>query len=178
MKKQLGKWEWIGLVFTLIAGNLLHFVYEWSGEIPLVGAVSAVNESTWEHMKMFAVPYILFSLVEWIVLRQEKSNILSARAVGLLVGLLAIPMLVYTYKGIYGDDVMWLDILIFQVAVLLAFWVSHALLKGGHLDNGLWQLAGLVILLGIGILFILFTYRPPSLPLFIDPTTGQAGITK
>lgn len=46
MKKQLGKWEWIGLVFTLIAGNLLHFVYEWSGEIPLVGAVSAVNEST------------------------------------------------------------------------------------------------------------------------------------
>ena len=30
---------------------------------------SAVNESTWEHMKLLAVPWILFSLVEYIVLR-------------------------------------------------------------------------------------------------------------
>ena len=43
-------WEVLGLIFVLAAGNLLHFVYDWSGQRPVVGALASVNESTWEHM--------------------------------------------------------------------------------------------------------------------------------
>ena len=35
----------------VIAGTLLHFVYGWSGRNLLVGLVSPVNESVWEHTK-------------------------------------------------------------------------------------------------------------------------------
>ena len=83
MRKQSRKWEWIGLIFTLAVGNLLHFVYDWSGESRLVAAFSSVNESVWEHMKLLAVPYILFSLVEWLALRRDFRNVLSAQAAGL-----------------------------------------------------------------------------------------------
>lgn len=55
-------WEIIGLLWTLAAGNLLHFVYDWTGKSVAAALFSAVNESTWEHMKLLAVPWILFSL--------------------------------------------------------------------------------------------------------------------
>ena len=43
-------WEIIGLLVTLALGNLLHFVYEWSGDSPLTAPIAAVNDTTWEHM--------------------------------------------------------------------------------------------------------------------------------
>ena len=62
-------WEVLGLIFVLAAGNLLHFVYDWSGQSPVVGALAAVNESTWEHMKLLTTPWVLWSIVELIALR-------------------------------------------------------------------------------------------------------------
>ena len=41
------KWELTGLFVTLIFGNLLHFVYNWSGKDRIVAAFAATNESTW-----------------------------------------------------------------------------------------------------------------------------------
>ena len=78
-------WEVIGLLWTLAAGNLLHFVYDWAGKSTVAALFAAVNESTWEHMKLLAVPWILFSLVEYIALRTD--GIAAPRAASLLVGL-------------------------------------------------------------------------------------------
>ena len=36
--------------------------------------------------------------------------------------------------------------------------------------------AGLLVLLGIWAVFLLFTFRPPELAIFIDPVTGTRGI--
>ena len=38
--------------FISILGVLLHFTYEWSDDNRIVGLFSAVNESTWEHLKL------------------------------------------------------------------------------------------------------------------------------
>ena len=111
------RWEIVGLLWTLAAGNLLHFVYDWTGQSVAAGLFSAVNESTWEHMKLLAVPWILFSLAEYIAVR--SGGVAAPRAAGLLVGLAAIPLLFYGYQGVVGRDSMIVDILIFQVAVLL-----------------------------------------------------------
>ena len=39
-------------ILTLIAGVLLHFLYEWTGYNYLVSIIAPVNESTWEHLKL------------------------------------------------------------------------------------------------------------------------------
>ena len=78
------RWELAGLFVTLILGNLLHFVYEWSGGSSVVAAFAAVNESTWEHMKLLVVPWAVWSLVEAVALRGSRRPVLPARAVGLL----------------------------------------------------------------------------------------------
>ena len=168
-------WEIAGLLFTIAAGNLLHFVYDWSGKNDIVAAFAATNESTWEHMKLLAVPWIIWSFIEWLALRRRKSPVPAARGAGLLVGLTAIPMLFYTYQGIVGRNLPPVNIIIFQAAVLLAFWVSWHIQDKRKWSGKPWQWLGGLLLLAAGVLFVLWTYRPPRLAVFIDPLTGQVG---
>ena len=168
-------WELVGLLFTIALGNLLHFVYDWSGKNDIAAAFAATNESTWEHMKLLAVPWIVWSLIEWLALRRRKSPVLAARGAGLLVGLTAIPMLFYTYQGIVGRNLPPVNIIIFQAAVLLAFWVSWHIQDKRKWSGKPWQWLGGLLLLAAGVLFVLWTYRPPRLAVFIDPLTGQVG---
>lgn len=168
-------WEVVGLLWTLAVGNLLHFVYDWTGESVAAGLFAAVNESTWEHMKLLAVPWILFSLAEFLIVRSP--GIAAPRAIGLLVGVATILLLYYAYHGIVGKDSTIVNVLIFQVAVLLAFWVSWRLQDAGVLSGSGWTVLGIVVLLLVWALFLLWTFYAPELPLFVDPQTGGRGIT-
>ena len=123
------RWELAGLFVTLILGNLLHFAYEWSGGSSVVAAFAAVNESTWEHMKLLVVPWTVWSLVEAVALRGSRRPVLPARAVGLLAGVAAIPVVYYTYTGALGVSSMIVDVLLFQAAVLLGAWISWRIMK-------------------------------------------------
>ena len=176
MQKRLLRWELIGFAFTGAVGTLLHFVYEWTGGDPLIAAFCAVNESTWEHMKLLTTPWVLWSIAELIALRRTGLPVLTARAAGLLAGLAAIPLLFYGYQGVLGRDIMWLDVAIFQIAVLLGFWVTWAMLRRRALASPVWQVAGAAVLAAVWAAFILWTFAPPDLPLFADPETGLRGI--
>ena len=146
-EKRWRTWETVGLLVVLAAGNLLHFIYDWTGQSPIAAPLAAVNESTWEHMKLFITPWVLWSLVERIAL-QGHGSLLPARGLGMLTGLAAIPALFYTYQGILGRG----------------------------LDGPVWQILGGVTLLAVWGLAIWWTYAPPQLPLFVDPTDGSRGI--
>ena len=51
-------------IFISVLGVLLHFTYEWSGDNAVVGLFSAVNESTWEHLKLLFFPFLLLTILE------------------------------------------------------------------------------------------------------------------
>ena len=104
------KWELIGLFVTLIFGNLLHFVYDWSGKKRIVAEFAATNESTWEHIKLLVIPWVVWSLVEAIALRENRQPVLLARALGMLVGVVFIPAVYYTYTGATGASSMIVDV--------------------------------------------------------------------
>ena len=74
-EKRWRTWETVGLLVVLAAGNLLHFVYDWTGQSPIAAPLAAVNESTWEHMKLFITPWVLWSLVERIALREAVDQL-------------------------------------------------------------------------------------------------------
>lgn len=67
--QNLRKFTVIGILFVSVAGTLLHFVYDWSGQNPLVGFFAPVNESTWEHMKLLFFPMLLYGLVAVPILK-------------------------------------------------------------------------------------------------------------
>ena len=176
MYKRLRRWEIAGFFLTGIAGPLLHFVYRWSGENRIAAAISAVNESTWEHMKLLFVPVFLFALVEMVVLTGQYRNLLAAKLAGTLAGLAAIPVLFYTYTGIWGQSSMAADIAIFYIAAALVFYLGYRLGESGKLSGGALQIGSLLVLWIIAFLMVYFTYAPPHIALFQDPITGLYGI--
>ena len=134
MRRRLFFWELGGWLFTGVAGTLLHFVYEWSGGSLPAACISAVNEATWEHMKLLFVPLFLFSVVQVCLLGRNYPNLPAVRALSVLTGTALIPVLFYTYTGILGYHVTWVDISIFFLADLGAFALDFALLRRGKLS--------------------------------------------
>lgn len=176
MYQTLRRWEISGFLLTAVAGPLLHFTYAWSGENRIVAAFSAVNESTWEHMKLLFVPVFLFSLLEMAALAQRYRNLLAAKLSATLLGLVVIPVLFYTYTGVWGQGSTLMDIAIFYIAAALVYWFSYRLLQGGKLSGGVLQIISLLVLWSIAFLMVYFTYAPPHIALFRDPVTGFFGL--
>ena len=176
MRKQLLRWEAAGFLFLASAGTLLHFAYDWSGGSHLAAAFSGVNESTWEHMKLFFFPFFLFSVVQLWVLGRHYPNFLAARTVSILFGLALIPVLFYTYSGVLGYRVDWVNIAIFYAAALAAFLLDFRLLNRGRAEALALQLLGLAVLWALAFLFVWCTFHPPMLGLWQDPLTGLYGI--
>lgn len=178
MQRRLFFWELAGFLFTGAVGTLLHFVYDWSGENPAAGVFSAVNESTWEHMKLLFVPVFLLSVVQVGVLGRDYPHLLWSRTLSVLAGLALIPVLFYTYTGILGFHVVWADITVFYLADAGLFALDGWLLRRGRRGT-LWrQVAGLAVLWGLMFCFVWCTFRPPHIALWRDPVTGEYGSTR
>lgn len=114
-----GKWETAEAVFAAVAGTLLHFVYEWSGNNRFVAAFAAVNESVFEHLKLLFVPVLLFTILQYSVLKENGSLILWVKLKAVLSGLLFIIIVYYCYTGILERNIAWLDISLFYGAVIV-----------------------------------------------------------
>ncbi len=178
MRRRLFWWELAGFLFTAAAGTLLHFLYGWSGGSTAAAVVSAVNESTWEHMKLLFFPVFLFSMVQMCLVGRNYPNFLAVRAVSTVAGLAAIPVLFYTYTGVWGRHVLWADVAVFLLAALCTFWLDACLLQRGRSASIWQQVLGLLVLWGAAFLFVYCTFRPPQIALWQDPVTGLFGIPR
>lgn len=69
-------WNLSGLLFTLLVGTLLHFVYDWFGG-SFWAVLGAVNESTWEHLKLVFWPIVLFGFIEYLFYGKKYQGILT-----------------------------------------------------------------------------------------------------
>ena len=176
MKRELRRWEIVGFIATGLFGTLLHFVYEWTGGNRVIAVFSAVNESTWEHMKLLFIPFLVFTVVEFIVFSEAFRNFFAVKAASILLGLVSIPALFYTLTGMFGKFPDWVNITIFFLADALLYFVSYRLLTDGALRGGAMQLAGFALLWALLFAFVWFPYRTPPLPLFLDPVSGCYGV--
>jgi len=171
MKLPLFLWQFLGFVFTAAAGTFLHFLYEWSNGGVVFALFSAINESVWEHMKLLYVPMLVFAFIENRFLGEKYENFWCVKLVGMLLGLLLIPVLYYSYTGIFGVSVDWLNIVIFFVAAAISYLVETRLLERGNLPC-ISSRVVFVIMGIIGLAFVVFTFIPPGIPLFQDPSSA------
>ena len=175
MKKNLFLWQFAGFSLTSLGGTLLHFLYEWTNQNLLIAPFSGVNESTWEHMKLLYFPLFIFALIQ-SRFSKEYQNFWCVKLIGILTGLLWIPIMYYTYNGAIGKSPDWLNITIFFIATGGAFLAETFLFRKNKPPCHRPRFAFVALLL-IGICFILFTFFPPYLPVFQDPLNGTYGIT-
>ncbi len=174
MKKSVGLWELIGFAVTALGGTLLHFLYEWLGDAVWTAPFSAVNESTWEHMKLLFWPMLLFAFFQRFFFR-ERRDFWCVKLKGIFMGLMLIPVIFYTYNGAIGRSPDWLNVAIFFISAALAH-ICEA--RALYSENSVCKNSRLALsaLLVLGALFVIFTFQAPELAIFKDPLSKTYGI--
>lgn len=174
MKRNVSLWQFAGFSLTTLGGTLLHFLYYWTNQSVLIAPFSGVNESTWEHMKLLYFPLFIFALIQRRFFK-AYDDFWCVKLWGMLTGLLSIPVLFYTYNGVFGKSPDWINITIFFISAALSFLLEWWLFKKNTLHCKQPWLA-VVFLCLIGVLFVAFTFTTPEIPLFRDPLTGTYGL--
>ena len=174
MKQRSILWQAAGFALITFGGTILYFLYDWTGGSILVAPFSGVNESTWEHMKLLFWPLFLFAVIQRLFFKGQE-NYWCIKLAEILLGLMLIPVLFYTYNGVFGKSPDWINIAIFYITALQVFLFEWRAFKKDRLQCRHSRLAFVVICL-IGVLFVVFTFATPQIPLFQDPLTGTYGV--
>jgi hypothetical protein len=178
MKKRLFIWEASGILFIAVFGTFLHFAFELSNFFKPVAIFAAVNESTWEHLKMVFWPGLIFSLLEYNFLKGWVANFWIAKLSSLLIMPLVIALGWYGVVAIFGENIFATNIALFIAAIILGQWVSYQIMISNRL-SAIDQRAAIIGVMLLTFAFGLFTFFPPKIFLFehIDlMNTGEYGI--
>lgn len=160
------------LVIVLV-GSLLHFTYAWSGRNKFVAIFSAVNESTWEHIKLALSAIFLCTLVDvWFL--GDNPNYWLARSISFVMPVVVIPLIFYTYTAFTKHPILCVDITSFVIAAVISTGVFVSILQLpaiGFAGN----IVSMVISVIIIAMYLLLTRFPMHNFLFEDPITHQYG---
>ncbi len=174
MKKSLFFWQILGFLCTGTAGVILHFLFDWTNQNIAIAPFSAVNESIWEHMKLLFFPMLLFAIIEYRCIGKDYESFWCVKLIGIVLGFLLIPILYYTINGIFGATPDFINIAIFYIASAISYTVESWLIKKNIITCKSSKKA-LGILALIAVVFIIFTFMPPKIPIFKDPITNTYG---
>ena len=179
MKNKLLLWEIGGFFFIGLVGASLHFTYELSNfSSNVVAYFSAVNESTWEHLKMTFFPGLVFTLVEYTYIKDKANNYLIAKTASLFLMPLVIVAGWYLYAPAFGRSIYPVDLTLFYIAVFIGQFTSYKFLSRPPLEEKYNTYARVLFTLML-VAFSAFTFFPPRMFLFEHfdlKDTGQFGI--
>jgi hypothetical protein len=160
MRKKIIVYHILGAVFATIFGSLLHFIYEISGYLKPVAVIGAVNESTWEHLKIAFWPVFIFLLIEYFIYGKNIKNFYFAKIKQLYTTPILIIVLFYGYTALIKHN-LFLDIFIFIIAIVIGYIVSYKILlwkkdfsKYNQLSNYIDSCFQLTLLFSVKKLFI------------------------
>ena len=163
------KYNFIAFLFIGLLGTIGHFLYEWTGQNTIIGYFFPINESTWEHLKLIFFPTLIFSILEYNFVKREIKNYAPTITISVLAGMLSIIVLFYTYKGVLGYNVDYLNIAIYYIAIIVSLIVKNKLIVSEKLKSQGATTISLMVLFVIALLFIIFTYNPPVIAIFKTP---------
>ena len=182
-KLKLGLWEAGCVVWICVAGALLHFAFELSDFWKPLALIAAVNESAWEHSKMYFWPGVLYALIQYTYSRNYANNYWLGKAVALGVTPLIIFATYYSYMALIdvtGDKAslpVMLAIMVFGVS--FGQFMSYRILSAAPMRAEMrrYALPAYAALIGM---YSSFTFFPPKVFLFENfycyQYTGDYGI--
>ncbi len=180
---KLAVWE-IGTVFWVcIAGSALHFAFELSDYWRPMALFAAVNESAWEHTKMYFWPGLFAALVQYTYTRQVANNYWLGKAAALAITPVLIWVTYFSYmswvvaSGGKASLPTMLSIMVLGISIGQA--TSWFILTRQPFEMGAsrYAAAGMA---SLTVVFATFSYFPPRAFLFENffcyQYTGEYGI--
>lgn len=172
----LKKWKKISVIIIYIIAVALHFLYDF---IPnnFTASFLPVNESVWEHLKMTLNAYLIFSIVEYIILKTKKiqvSNYIFSILTSSVATIIFTLVLFYPIFYTYGENVIITQI-IYIISIVFGQFLSYKVMIETKNEKTLNILASLIILL-LEFFFIYLTFNPRNSEIFIDKPNNKIGI--
>ena len=163
------KWILLGVPVLFIIGSIFHFIYEWTNNNFIIGLISPINESIFQHIKLVIIPIICWWTLYYFF-KGKREGISSKKwftgaFASLITSIISIPALYYLYTGASGKESLIIDILILFISLLFGQ------LLGLHFyrySKGYDEFIILCIFIFIIVIFAIFTLYPLNIPLFID----------
>jgi len=182
-KLKLAAWEIASVLWIVFAGSLLHFAFELSEYWTPMALIAAVNESVWEHLKMYFWPGLAFALAQYTYARSYANNYW----LGKVAGLITTPTLIIVcYEAYFGyansagiTPSLAAMLTIMFTGIATGQLVSYLILSADPIEAPVRRLAPAAWILVVGA-FSAFTYYPPKVSLFENfacyTYTGEYGI--
>lgn len=163
----------LGFVFCVCLGSLGHFLYELFNHNKIAAIFFAVNESTWEHIKIGLTPLFIFAIVEYFLYGQSV-NFWFNKMLSLFTFVFLIPTMFYSYKLLTKKHFLILDIIIFVLSLFVSLLLNYYL--NNITFNFSYDVIGIIGILILLTMYFSFTYFPLKNFIFLDPITKRFGI--
>ena len=164
---------WLAVIIISIIGSLAHFLYEWTHHNKIIGLFAAVNESTWEHIKIAITPTLLWSLYDGFIYGANPNYFLG-KFLSLMALAIVIPTLFYSYRRFTKHEVLIVDIAIFYITILLSQLLFYVIISAPPAPFILQYLSCIGTFIFFGA-YMTLTLAPLHNFIFEDPTNGKYG---
>ncbi len=171
------KWLIFGIPALFVIGGIMHFIYDLTGKVKVMGMFVPVNESIWEHLKMLLLPIIGWWSVYYFINHKKydlnKDKWFFASVVSIVISMLITLAFYYTYTQAFGIESLVLDIFDLLLSITIGQLIGSHIYKYG---KGIKSQISICILILLIAIFAAFTFNPPHIPLFKDSMSGQYGV--
>ncbi len=160
------------IIFSLCF--LFHFIYQKFPNI-FTSLFFPVNESIWEHMKLFLTPYLLITLIDYNtfkIFKINNNNLLLSTVVSILFSIIFYLTLYIPINNTFTES-MFINISLMFITISLSQLISYWLLTKEKLIINKTSPYVIVLIL---LLFSYLTYKPIHNNLFYDKTNNKYGI--
>lgn len=173
---QVNSLHTITTIAIIAIGLLFHELYKATG-IELLGLISPVNESKWEHWKIAYFPMLIIGILEYIFTRPIKVPYLFPLVAGIGVFIFITFGGIELYELFFGDSHLTVHMLTFILGALVGQYTRYRLMEILETKVIYSIIAWIILILSI-LIFVRFTYVPPRVDYFKDSLTNTYGIYK
>ena len=173
-RKTLRTWFIAGAFVIFGLAALWHFVYAW---IPhgITAVIFPVNESVWEHVKLFFFPAILFYVLQYFAIGKKFRNFIFAAGSSQIIMPGLALILFYFYREALGiAESLLIDIIITFVCICIGQLIAYRMTIRKRL-TGRAAFSFIIAILMLAALGLL-TFFTPKTGIFMDNGTKGYGI--
>jgi len=137
-----------------------------------------VNESPWEHIKMFFFPAIIFYVAQYFIVGKNYKNFIAAHGASIVLMPIMMFTMFYGYRlGLKIPESLNLDIVITFIAIALGSLIAYKMTLS---EKDYFKLNKLVpiVLVVLYLTYSLLTFFTPHKPLFYHDELDLYGIEK
>ena len=154
-----------------------HFMYQFKPNF-LTAIFFPINESIWEHLKLFITPALIAFIVEMLIMKKQRiciqNNYLALLTeIAISIGTILTIFLPFYFK--MGENIFF-TITVMIASIIFSKYLGYLLVK--EKNELILNYLALIILFIVIIINIIFTFHPLNNYLFVDPITNQKGLPK